>query len=329
MLFRTRRRTTAAPVRAHAGVAVTDPPDADGHLDESRQRAVQAMPATPMDADGEGDSSGSSPAPPLYFMDSPGEGERLERKTDPYQVGLHLLASGLRHDMQALDVACGTGAVTRVMAQITGPNQVIGVDASAARLKEARRLAAASGCDIQFLEGSADSLPVADGTSMFTHARMLFQYVRDPLAVLREMKRVTRPAGTVVVIDLDGQIASLHPLPDEVRCELNTALQLLQATGFDPYVGRKLFGFFHQVGLERIQARVEPYQVYVGGALSPRDRQNWSDKLDTATDFLVRTTGEAARWKRFHDAYLTCLQAPNAFYHATVMIVRGIVPSVS
>lgn len=265
----------------------------------------------------------------LYFMDSPTEGGRLELKTDPYLVGNQLLAAGLRHDMRALDVACGSGAVTRVMAQIAGNGRVTGVDASAARVEEARQRAAAAGCDIQFVKGVGHALPFADHEFAFTHARMVFQYLPDPLRVLAEMKRVTQPGGRVVVIDLDGQIEGLYPLPADVRDDLDAALVILRATGFDPHVGRKMFGYFHSLELRQIRTVVEPYQLYAGGELSPRDRANWHEKLDTATRFLARATGDVARWTRFRDAYLACLEASNSFYLSTMMIVSGIVPSAS
>lgn len=321
-MLKTLRRITQAPAVGRARTEA-DAPGQPAHQGGSTDLPVEIEAPHPEPA---GQAHADMTA---YFMDSPTEGARLELKTDPYRVGQHVLASGLRHDMRALDVACGSGAVTRVMAQIAGQGRVTGVDASAARLAEAREHASAAQCDIQFVEGRADALPFADGTFAFTHARMVFQYLAEPMRVLEEMKRVTQPGGKVVVVDLDGQIEALQPLPDDVRHDLDTALHLLRETGFDPYVGRKLFGYFNQARLEQIQTQVEPYQVYAGGNLSPRDRQNWHEKLDTATRFLARVTGDATRWGRFRSAYLACLEAPNAFYYATMMIVRGTVPGLS
>lgn len=320
-MLRTLRRITQAPA-----------PNRTGGADSSRQ-------AEPQDASREG--PGELAVPPIasvaqtpadetvYFMESPTEGARLELKTDPYRVGQQLLTAGLRHGMRALDIACGSGAVTRIMAHIAGPGCVTGVDRSASRLDEARTRASDAQCDVQFVEGAADALPFADQVFAFTHARMVFQYLRQPARVLDEMKRVTQPGGQVVVVDLDGQIEALHPVPEDVRHDLDTALQLLRGTGFDPQVGRKLVGYFHQAQFEGIQAYVEPYQVYTGGDLSPRDRQNWHEKLDTATRFLAHMTGDTSRWSRFRSAYLAALEAPGAFYYATMMIVRGTVPSAS
>src|SRR6266498_4408883 len=78
----------------------------------------------------------------FYLMENPREPERLEAKTDLALAEEQLRWAGLRSGMRALDVGCGSGAVTRVMARLTSPADTIGVDQSQERLAEARRLAA-------------------------------------------------------------------------------------------------------------------------------------------------------------------------------------------
>lgn len=259
-------------------------------------------------------------------MDSATEVWRLERKTDTVAVGQHLLTTGLRSGMSCVDIACGSGAVTRVMAKMAGLGDVIGVDGSPDRLRVARELANENHLKIQFIQGDAESIPLPDASSDYTHARMLFQYLsrKRRSQTLREMARVTRPGGRVVVVDLDEQLTRLYPMPASVRADLRYALGLLRRhTGFDPNVGRKLVSEMQLAGLRNVSAQVEPYQRYVGGVLSPGDLANWEEKLRTSTDYLIRITGETARWTTFRSAYLEALQAANAFYCADVVIASG------
>src|SRR5262249_29471472 len=158
-------------------------------------------------------------------------------------------------------------AVTRVMARITGPQCVTGVDGSAERLDQARALADDPQLGITFVQGTAHALPLADNCSVYTHSRMLFQYLTHPAEGLAEMIRLTQPGGQIVLIDLDGQIDQLYPMNDLLRRDLRDALQILSTLGFDPHVGRKLTTLCAHAGLERIQTWVEPYQVYVRGRL--------------------------------------------------------------
>ena len=265
-----------------------------------------------------------------YFMESPTEGDRLESKTDTITVGRHLLMTGLRQGMRTLDVACGSGAVARVMARIAGQGLVAGVDLSQPRLDQARFRAEADHLDIAFVRGAAESLPFADATFDYVHARMLFQYLDEPQRALSEMARVTKPGGSIVLIDLDGQLSQLYPLPEHVAADLNEALRVLGEQGFDPEVGRKLPAMCARAGLTVLNTWVEPYQVYQRGQLAPADLHNWREKLATATRYLAAHTGETQRWQDFRAAYLAALTAEDAFYYSSVVIVRaqvGPVPS--
>jgi len=263
---------------------------------------------------------------PHYFMDSPTEGDRLELKTDPFVVGQQLLRAGLRVSMRALDLACGTGAVTRVMAKIAGNACVTGLDMSTARLEQARILAQRDGVEVDFVQGEVQELPFPDDAFKFTHARFLFQYLSEPQAALREMVRVTRPNGSVVVADLDGQITRLYPMDETLSKDVRDALRMLAEYGFDPHVGRKLFRWFREAGMVNVKVTVEPYQVYYGG-LPERDTSNWQEKLATSTAFLIKQSGDHRRWERFRKAYLEALTSPDALYYSTVVLVRGTVPA--
>ncbi len=262
---------------------------------------------------------------PRYFMDSLQEAERLERKTDPYTVGRHLLTSGLGLGMRVLDVACGSGSVTRLMARIAGPHLVTGVDASEDRLNYARLQAAYDRLDVDFKQGAAEELPFPDGHFDYTHARFLFQYLKQPEKVLREMVRVTRPGGRIVVADLDNQLDALHPVGADVRDHLHQALSILAKQGFDPLVGRKLYKMFRDAGLCDVRIWMEPHQLYYGG-LPQSDRDNWEQKLATATKFLARSSGQVEKWEDFRRSYLECLFAPDTFYYSTLVLTQGRVP---
>lgn len=271
-------------------------------------------------------TSDLGPGVPTYIMESPREGARLEAKHDALTSGQQLRTTGLRRGMRALDVGCGTGAVTRTMAKIVAPGRVVGVDSSAARLAQARELAAAEGLEAEFIEGNAYRLPLPSATFDYSWSRFLFEYLSEPERALAELVRVTRPGGTVVVADLDGQLEQFYPLEASVQSELLEGLRLLGRSGFDPRVGRKLYYWFCRAGFSDISVRVEPYQVYAGG-LPERDFTNWREKLTIAKEFLIEHTGERARWERSYDAFLTQLGRADIFYYCSLIIVRGTVPA--
>jgi ubiquinone/menaquinone biosynthesis C-methylase UbiE len=230
----------------------------------------------------------------FYLMENPREAERLEVKTDPAVVEEQLEWAGLRSGMRTLEVGCGSGAVTRVMAKLASPQRATGVDQSRDRLAEARRLALQHQLDIEFMEGDAFRLPFTRGEFDFAWSRFLFQYLPHPERALAELVRVTGRGGIVTVADLDGQIEQFYPLEKSLRADLEEALQLLSETGFDPRVGRKLHHMFLRAGLRDLRVRVTPYQVYAG-RLNERDWTNWRTKIETTTAHLIQRTGARRR----------------------------------
>ena len=113
------------------------------------------------------------------------------------------LASGQR----ALDVGCGPGALTAVLAAELGPESVSAVDPSASFVAAVRdRL---PGVDARL--GAAEALPWPDNSFDRTAAQLVVHFMADPGAGIAEMARVTRPGGTVAatVWDFAGGTAPL------------------------------------------------------------------------------------------------------------------------
>ena len=100
-----------------------------------------------------------------------------------------------------IDVACGTGVVSRLAARTTGPTgTVTGVDIGPSMLAVARSQPVESGAaPITYLEGSALKLPLADGSADFATCHHGFQFFPDRVAAIQELRRVLRPGGRVAV----------------------------------------------------------------------------------------------------------------------------------
>lgn len=103
-------------------------------------------------------------------------------------------------DDTALDVACGPGLVICALAPLV--RHATGVDLTPAMLEEARRTQQERGlANISWDQGDVTALPYADASFSIVTCRFAFHHFPDPLAVLREMRRVARPGGRIVVAD--------------------------------------------------------------------------------------------------------------------------------
>lgn len=130
--------------------------------------------------------------------------DRLWRKAAVRQ--LHLPPGGT-----AVDLCCGTGDVTETLARQVGRPQVVGVDFVPAMLEKAR----AKYPGIRFVEGDALAVPLPD--AQFDGATVAFglRNVDDVEALFREMRRLVRPGGRVVSLELTrppGLLGVLHGL---------------------------------------------------------------------------------------------------------------------
>lgn len=100
-----------------------------------------------------------------------------------------------------VEIGAGTGSLLSELACRAG--NVIGVDHSPAMLEEAqRRLEGDDSSRIELRLGEMTHLPLPDGGAGCVVANMVLHHAADPLAVLKEMVRVLKPGGTVLLADL-------------------------------------------------------------------------------------------------------------------------------
>lgn len=100
-----------------------------------------------------------------------------------------------------LDVACGTGVVTRLAAQYVGPHgQVIGLDLDPGMVEVARSLPAPPDSSIDWKVGDALTLPFSNAMFHIVFCQGGLQFIPDRLTALREMFRVLRPGGRLALM---------------------------------------------------------------------------------------------------------------------------------
>ena len=102
---------------------------------------------------------------------------------------------------RALDVACGTGVVSRLALERVGPHgRVTGVDLHPDMLSVADRNARRRGLSIEWKEGDAASLPVSDSSVDVIVCQQGLQFFAEREAALQEMLRVLAPGGRVGIL---------------------------------------------------------------------------------------------------------------------------------
>ncbi|MFC9689406.1 methyltransferase domain-containing protein [Kribbella sp. NPDC056951] len=109
-----------------------------------------------------------------------------------------------RAGMAVLDVGSGTGDDLLGIAGVVGiGGRAVGVDVSTAMVAEARRRTA-KGVPAEFVVGDATRLDFADACFDRVRAERVLMALADPEAAVREMARVVRPGGVVVLSEVDA-----------------------------------------------------------------------------------------------------------------------------
>ncbi len=96
-----------------------------------------------------------------------------------------------------VDVGCGTGAVTETILARCEPASILGIDPSETFLEVAR--SAIHDPRVAFAVADGASIPLASQAVDVAVSGLVLNFVPDPVAMLAEMRRVTRPGGTVAI----------------------------------------------------------------------------------------------------------------------------------
>jgi ubiquinone/menaquinone biosynthesis C-methylase UbiE len=116
-------------------------------------------------------------------------------------------AGGVGPGQRVLDVACGTGVLARQAAERVGSTgSVVGADLSDAMLAVARRIRP----ELEWRQADAAALPFGAAEFDVVASQMAMMFFPDPMAALREMRRVVRPTGTVVLL-VPGGLSANRP----------------------------------------------------------------------------------------------------------------------
>jgi SAM-dependent methyltransferase len=176
---------------------------------------------------------------------------------------------------RVLDVGTGTGLVALRASPLIASNQVIGIDHSPGMLEQARAKSANSGTrGVSFRQMDAEHLDFADRSFDVVLSLYALLHFPEPLAALREMRRVLRPGGRVVIgvgrgappLSWDGAVQGIRRMHDIIsiaRGRLLTAPQflhrLMREHGLEPDVNQQphralpISRMLHEVGFRHVR----------------------------------------------------------------------------
>ncbi|MFM1811477.1 MAG: hypothetical protein RLZZ336_415 [Cyanobacteriota bacterium] len=109
-----------------------------------------------------------------------------------------------KHGQRWLDVGCGNGAFTQLIAEQSEPHTLVGIDPSEAQLAYARQQPLLQ--NVQFVKGDAMALPFPEDAFDLAVMPLVIFFVPEPARGVAEMARVVAPGGSVAAYawDMEG-----------------------------------------------------------------------------------------------------------------------------
>ena len=187
------------------------------------------------------------------------------------------LAPELVPGATVLDVGCGPGTITIDIAARVAPARVIGMDASAEVVAKATALAAERDVEnVEFVVGNAYELDYEDGAFDIVHAHQVLQHVSNPIALLRELRRVRTPDGVVAARDVDYGACFWYPDSEGLTNWLALVRAAQKGNEGEPDAGRRLKAWAMAAGFADVVSTASIWAFN-----SEADREWWGSLWET------------------------------------------------
>lgn len=195
-----------------------------------------------------------------YILEKKEEASRLEAQAlmAGYSIPEELRFLKVPSHAKILDAGCGSGVLTRYLAENYLNVTVEGCDGSEHRIAQAKTL-----CEgfqkqqqIHYYISPLEKLATASSYDLIT-CRYVYEHLTDHKKVTQEFFRALRPGGCAYLIDFDGIIYNLHHQNERLEMFLT---RMKNGLGLDLYIGRKMPRLLMEAGFENVQWHAETIQ---------------------------------------------------------------------
>jgi SAM-dependent methyltransferase len=216
------------------------------------------------------------------------EQERLVAQAEHWRERLIRNGTTLPPGTRLLEVGCGAGAVLAVLGQEFRGVRLFGVDREPKQLAFARDHLERSGVEATLIEADALALPFDDES--FDHVWMMWflEHVHDPVAALREARRVLVSGGAITVIEVDYSTFRGTPSTPALEALGRAMVGAMSASGWSD-AGTRLPGWLRKAGFADVVDGEWPFW-WEGNELAS-EAAYAADVMESALDALKQVPG--------------------------------------
>ena len=166
-----------------------------------------------------------------------------------YTQELAVDSLSLRKDSNVLDVGCGTGSAVLHLASIISEGRICGVDISQKMIEQAEaKIPDGLSSRMEFRQGSSDNIPYPDECFDSLMCTNSFHHYPDPIKALKEMQRVLKSGGDLVILENAPDLSWYTWLWDHI-------LRLIETGHIRYYPSSELGDILKRAGVENVRLR--------------------------------------------------------------------------
>ena len=154
---------------------------------------------------------------------------------------------GLKDNVKILEIGSGPGFVTERLLNAFPSSHIVCLDIDEVMLNIAKkRLLHYGNNRLSIMQGNVMNMKIKDDLFDFVVVRLVFQHLKDPIGALKEIFRVLKPGGKVIITDIDSGMWGVSE--PEVNKVINKFGNIQKAGGGDRKIGRKLLKILKSSG---------------------------------------------------------------------------------
>jgi len=213
------------------------------------------------------------------------ESERLTTQAKLLYGGSAFLDKFILGDkISVLDVGCGTGVMSKYVAQKNINGTVIGVDIDEKRVKENNEANTYS--NLTFQAADAYKLPFADNTFDLCFCRFMLMHLCDPIRAIKEMARVTKKGGTVLAHEGFHDAIWMVPARPVFEKFLSVWKTKMNSSKQDHSIGIRLHTLFSNSNLFSVEHSILAHSFAGSDPTIKQYLNNWREHIPSLKESL-------------------------------------------